>query len=51
VKEEEEILRRLRNVTETIERLRGEGYSWWEIQSLEAERRVLELFYYLLSRK
>jgi hypothetical protein len=36
--------KRLKEVVETIERLRGEGYSWEELYPLEIERRVLEWF-------
>jgi len=34
--------RRLKEVVETIERLRAEGHSWEELCPLEVERRVLE---------
>jgi hypothetical protein len=47
----EEILRRLREITKEMERLRKEGYNYQQIQSLEAERRILEMLYGLLVRK
>jgi hypothetical protein len=34
--------RRLKEVVETIERLRAEGHSWEELYPLEVERRALE---------
>jgi hypothetical protein len=36
--------KRLKEVVETIEKLREEGYSWEELYQLECERRVLEWF-------
>jgi len=34
--------KRLKEVVETIEKLREEGYSWEELYQLECERRALE---------
>jgi hypothetical protein len=48
---DEEILRELRNLTETIEKLREKGYNYQQLWSLEAKRRILEWFYYTLFRK
>jgi hypothetical protein len=44
---------RLKEVVETIEKLREEGCSWEELYQLECERRVLEWFigiHYTLKR-
>jgi hypothetical protein len=45
---------RLKEVVETIERLRREGYSWEELYPLEIERRALEWLvgtYYTLEQR